>query len=222
MFYSLAGSVANSSSYSPKHRKAAHLWAVFAIVSGTLLIIWAVFFVRQQPPPQVAPVTAPPVTHTPTPTPTPIPSKTSVPPLYPVIPKVGEKIGSITLKSLNLSWAIFQGTTDAQLAKGVGHYLGSVLPGGKNNSVLSGHRTTVFNRLGELKVGDSIYVKTSAGIFTYKVRSFWIVPRSSRKVIHPTWKAVLTLTTCYPFDSLVRTNKAFIVTADLVSSVLAK
>ena len=168
----------------------------------------------------MAPVTPPPVTHTPTPTPT--PTKTPVPPLYPVIPKVGQKIGSITLKSLNLSWAIFQGTTDAQLAKGVGHYVGSVLPVGKNNSVLSGHRTTVFNRLGELKVGAPIYIKTSAGVFTYKVRSFWIVPRSSRKVIHPTWKGVLTLTTCYPFNSLVRTNKAFIVTADLVSSVLAK
>jgi sortase A len=112
---------------------------------------------------------------------------------------------------------VYEGTTDAQLAKGVGHYVGSVLPGLEDNTILSGHRTTVFNRLGELNKGDEIYVKTSAGIFTYKVRSFWIVMRNNRDVIRPTWKGVLTLTTCYPFNSLVRTNKAFIVTADLVT-----
>lgn len=220
VFYLLAGSVANSASYSPRHRKTAHWWAVFAIVLGILLILWAIFVVKQQTPPQVAPVTPPPVTQTPKPTVTPTPKP--IPPLYSVIPKVGEKIGSITLKSLNLSWAIYQGTTDAQLAKGVGHYVGSVLPGGKNNTVLSGHRTTVFNRLGDLKTGNHIYIKTSAGVFTYKVRSFWIVQRSNKTVIHPTKKGVLTLTTCYPFNSLVKTNKAFIVTADLVSSVLSK
>ncbi len=157
----------------------------------------------------------PKVTITPTPTPTPTPTEPA--PLYPVKPKVGDKIGTITLESLNLSWAIYEGTTDAQLAKGVGHYVGSVLPGIEDNTILSGHRTTVFNRLGELKAGDEIYVKTSAGLFTYKVRSFWIVQRDNRKVIRPTWTGVLTLTTCYPFNSLVKTDQAFIVTADLVT-----
>jgi len=90
-----------------------------------------------------------------------------------------------------------------------------------DRSVLSGHRTTVFNRLGELKKGDEVYVKTAAGVFTYKVRSFWVVQRSNRDVIRPSWSGVLTLTTCYPFNSLVKTNKAFVVTADLVSTVLA-
>jgi sortase A len=140
-----------------------------------------------------------------------------LPPLYLTKPEVGDRIGSITFPTLDLSWKIYEGTTDAQLAKGVGHYVGSVLPGIKDNTILSGHRTTVFNRLGELNKGDEIYVKTSAGIFTYKVRSFWIVMRNNRNVIRPTWNGVLTLTTCYPFNSLVRNNKAFIVTADLVT-----
>jgi sortase A len=65
-------------------------------------------------------------------------------------------------------------------------------------------------------------VKTSAGLFTYKVRSFWIVQRDNRKVIRPTRDGVLTLTTCYPFNSLVKTDRAFIVISDLVSSVLTK
>ena len=140
-----------------------------------------------------------------------------LPPLYLTKPEVGDRIGSITFPTLDLSWTVYEGTTDAQLAKGVGHYVGSVLPRLEDNTILSGHRTTVFNRLGELNKGDEIYVKSSVGIFTYKVRSFWIVMRNNRDVIRPTWKGVLTLTTCYPFNSLVRTNKAFIVTADLVT-----
>lgn len=174
---------------------------------------------KQQHPPQVAPVVVPEVTVTPTPTPTPTP--TEEPPLYLFQPKVGDKIGTITLKTLKESWAIYEGTTEAQLSKGVGHFVGSVLPGMEDRSVLSGHRTTVFNRLGELEIGDEIYVKTAAGVFTYKVRSFWVVQRSNKEVIKPSWTGVLTLTTCYPFNSLVRTNRAFVVTADLVSSVVS-
>ncbi len=154
----------------------------------------------------------------PTATPTPTPPKV----LYPVHPKLGARIGVITLPTLDLSWPIFEGTNETQLRKGVGHYVGSVLPGVRDNTILSGHRTTVFNRLGELKRGHLVYVKTSAGTFTYKVRSFKVVKRSDRTVIAPTDTAVLTLTTCYPFDNLGATTEAFVVTADLIDSELSK
>jgi len=136
--------------------------------------------------------------------------------LYPTIPATGDKIGTITLPTLDQSWPIYQGTTEDQLAQGVGHFIGSVLPGIRDNSVLSGHRTTVFGRLGELAEGDLINVSTSAGDFTYRVREFRIVPRTSRDVIVPTPSAVLTLTTCYPFDSVGTTTDAFVVSADLI------
>jgi sortase A len=140
--------------------------------------------------------------------------------LYDRRPALGEKIGTITLESLDLSWPIFEGTEDAQLAKGVGHYRKSVLPGVEDNTILSGHRSTVFNRLGELKKNDLIYVKTKAGVFTYQVRGFRVVDRSDRTVIMPTETAVLTLTTCYPFNHIGITTDAFIVTADLIESAL--
>ena len=81
----------------------------------------------------------------------------------------GQKIGTITLPALKLSWPIFEGTEEAQLAKGVGHYTKSVLPGLSDNSVLAGHRNTVFNRLGELEIGDEIFIKTAAGTFIYEL-----------------------------------------------------
>jgi sortase A len=136
--------------------------------------------------------------------------------LYPIRPAIGDKIGTITLPSLDLSWPIYEGTDEEQLSQGVGHYRRSVLPGYRDNSVLSGHRTTVFGRLGELEQGDLIHVATSAGRFTYQVESFRIVPRTDRSVIVPTPTAILTLTTCHPFYSLTKTTDAFIVTAELI------
>lgn len=136
------------------------------------------------------------------------------------LPGVGDRLGSITMPSLDQSWPIFEGTQDEQLALGVGHYVGSVMPGMNDNSILSGHRTGVFNRLGELELNDLILVQTELGTFTYQVRSFEIVDRADQTVIGPTPTAVLTLTTCYPFNSPTRTTDAFLVVADLVSSAL--
>jgi len=79
--------------------------------------------------------------------------------LYSEHPALDDRIGSITLPSLDLSWPIFEGTTETQLAKGVGHFVGSVPPGIRDNSVLSGHRTSVFGRLGELEISDLIMVE---------------------------------------------------------------
>jgi len=197
----------------------AALWAAAMVAVGIAVFMWAFFGVRETTPPQVAPVptsavpTSPPVTASPQPIESPI-----APVLYATRPKLGDRIGTITLPSLKLSWPIYEGTTDAQLAKGVGHYVQSVLPGETDNTVLSGHRTTVFNRLGELKIGEEILVKTKAGTFTYQVRKFRTVMRSSKTVIVPTETGVLTLTTCYPFNNIGTTTRAYVVIADLVTT----
>ena len=140
---------------------------------------------------------------------------------YKPYPKTGADLGTFDLPTLGLTWPIIQGTEHPQLAKGVGHYLKSVLPGQSDNSVLAGHRETVFNRLGELKLGDKILVTTDAGRFTYRVRTFRVVDRTDRTVIMPTDTPVLTLVTCYPFDAPGKTDQSFVVTADLISSTIS-
>jgi sortase A len=139
---------------------------------------------------------------------------------YHTYPEKGDKVGTITLESLDLSWPIFEGTQEAQLSKGVGHYIGSVLPGVIDNSILSGHQSTVFARLGELEKGDRLLIETDAGIFVYVITTFEVVDRSDQTVIQPSDDATLTLTTCYPFGAIGSTTEAYIVTADLVSSEL--
>jgi|GEM_PF-1896033 len=136
---------------------------------------------------------------------------------YVPYPKATQRIGTITLPSLGVSWPIFQGTGDAELARGVGHYLTSVLPGESDNAVLAGHRETVFNRLDELKRGQMIDIATSAGMFQYQIKKFRVVDRADRTVIVPKSHAVLTLVTCYPINFVGTTHQTFVVSADLVA-----
>ncbi|MEK6648400.1 MAG: class D sortase [Actinomycetota bacterium] len=134
------------------------------------------------------------------------------------IPARGDYIGSISMPALKKTLPIFQGTEDGQLKKGVGHYEGSVLPGVRDNSVLAGHRDSVFSQLGKLKLGDLLIVNTATGNYTYKVARFRIVQADDRTVIVPTKNAVLTLSTCYPFRYFGNAPKRFIVSANLIET----
>jgi sortase A len=137
---------------------------------------------------------------------------------YSVYPGEGDNIGSLTIPMLNRKLPIIQGTSAKQLKKGVGHFTESVLPGEEDNCVISGHRDTAFRGIGKLKLGDEIIVQTSAGTFTYEVNGTKIVNEDDKTVIVPMDHAVLTLTTCYPFNVIGSANDRYIVSAVLVKS----
>jgi len=134
---------------------------------------------------------------------------------YPIYPQEGEEIGSLAFPALDEVMPIIQGTAVLNLEKGIGHYLQSVLPGEADNCVLAGHRDTVFRRLGELKTGDLVIIKTSAGTFTYEVTGIRIVAQNDLTVIIPADHAVLTMSTCYPFFAPGYYPDRYIVSADL-------
>jgi sortase A len=136
--------------------------------------------------------------------------------LYSERPKKGEMFGNLFIPKLNADLPIYHGTDEDELEKGVGHFAGSVLPGEKDNSVLSGHRDTVFRKLGDVGKGDLLVVMTDAGEFTYKVRKVRIVDADDRTVIVPKPRATLTVTTCYPFDFIGDAPERYILVADLI------
>jgi sortase A len=142
-------------------------------------------------------------------------------PLYPIPPKKGEMIGNLIIPKLDVTLPIYHGTDEDELERGVGHFAGSVLPGEDDNSVLAGHRDTVFRRLGEVGVNDLLIVETSAGRFTYKVRKVRIVDQNDRTVIVPKPKATLTLSTCYPFEFVGSAPERYVLVADLKEKQLA-
>jgi sortase A len=137
---------------------------------------------------------------------------------YPRDPVEGDVIGSLSIPALKEKLPIIEGTDDADLKKGVGHFIQSVLPGAQDNCVLSGHRDTVFSKLSQLKIGDVFITQTAAGTFTYAIRRIRIVGKNDRTVIVPTDHAVLTVTTCYPFHFIGSAPDRYVLVADLVTS----
>lgn len=138
--------------------------------------------------------------------------------VYADYPAVGDAIGSLSIPALKQTLPIIEGTGDDELKSGVGHFSQSVLPGVKDNCVLSGHRDTVFTGLGKLKVGDRLVVQTQAGTFTYEISRIRIVDKDDKTVIVPADHAVLTVTTCYPFDYVGSAPDRYVLVADLVTN----
>jgi sortase A len=132
--------------------------------------------------------------------------------------KAGDFLGTIEIPSIKSIINIFEGTSEAELSKGVGHFIQSVMPGVKDNSVISGHRDTVFSNLGKVKIGAKIVIIVESGRYVYKVERIRIVSGNDRTVIVPTEEATLTLSTCYPFIFVGNAPERYIVVAKLMSA----
>ncbi len=115
-------------------------------------------------------------------------------------PNFGDTVGLLTIPEINAELAIVEGTDPNDLKKGVGHYKGSYFPGENGQIVLSGHRDTVFRRLGELKPGDLFEVQMENGKFKYELTRTKIVDADDRTIITlQNTKEELIVITCYPF-----------------------
>jgi sortase A len=84
----------------------------------------------------------------------------------------GDAVGRITIPKIGASYDVVQGTDEASLEKGPGHYPATPLPGLGQTVAIAGHRTTYlapFRHLDALGPGDRIVVKMPYGLFTYVV-----------------------------------------------------
>ncbi|MBM7599152.1 LPXTG-site transpeptidase (sortase) family protein [Virgibacillus halotolerans] len=128
--------------------------------------------------------------------------------------KEGDTIGLLYIPRLDREIPIISGTDEDELAKGVGHYSSTALPGQKDQILLSGHRDTVFRQFGELENGDEIQVKMESETFVYEIYDTEIVDADDRSIIQPTAPdEVLTLSTCYPFSYIGNAPDRYIVYA---------
>jgi sortase A len=130
-------------------------------------------------------------------------------------PIKGEHFADLVIPRLKAQIPIIEGTDEDELAQGVGHYAGSVLPGEPDNAVLSGHRDTIFRKIGQLQKNDELHVKTNRGTFIYVINKTWITDEEDRTVIVPHDQPILTLTTCYPFYYIGPAPQRYIIQATL-------
>ncbi|CAM4430758.1 sortase [Paenibacillus phoenicis] len=128
----------------------------------------------------------------------------------------GELLGKIAFPSLDQRYAILEGTGNGPLKLGVGHVTGTPLPGEDGNSVLAGHRDTVFRNIGKLKAGDRIEVETAAGNFIYEVTGRRIVDEDDANAVQASTEPLLTLITCYPFTYVGPAPERLLLTAKLI------
>lgn len=130
-------------------------------------------------------------------------------------PQEGDVIGVLDIPRLKQELPIVHGTDEDDLAKGVGHYATTALPDQNDQILLSGHRDTVFRRMGELEIGDELVVEMGYGTFTYKIYETDIVDADDTTVIRSTAPdEILTLSTCYPFTYVGSAPDRYIIYAE--------
>jgi sortase A len=138
----------------------------------------------------------------------------NVGPKEPSIPLVeGGVIGEIQVPRLHLKAIVVQGDSHTILRRAVGHIPETALPGKPGNVALAGHRDTFFRPLRNVRLGDTISIKTSTGDFEYLVESTQVVPASNVEVLNASNGRTLTLITCFPFDYLGAAPNRFVVRA---------
>lgn len=125
--------------------------------------------------------------------------------------KLGQAFAIVRIPRFGPKFArpLYEGTTRDVLARGIGHYVGTGLPGDAGNFAMAGHRTTYgkpFNQIAKLVEGDVVLVETRDTYFVYRVTSHQIVPPSQVSVLLPVpdepqkkaTVATLTMTSCHP------------------------
>lgn len=138
----------------------------------------------------------------------------------------GDPFAIIRIPAFGADYAVpvAEGTNHEVLSRGIGHDIGTVLPGELGNFGVAGHRTTYgkpFNRIAELENGDEIVVETPGAWITYRVTGHDIVTPTSVEVYEPVpydqaatpEESVMTLVACHPMFSAAQ---RYVVFAELV------
>lgn len=89
------------------------------------------------------------------------------------LPNEGEPMWILEIPSIDVRVPVLAGTSDDDLARGVGWYPTTNLPGEPGNVGIAGHALMhgkPFERLAELAEGDEITLTTRLATYTYTVR----------------------------------------------------
>lgn len=116
-------------------------------------------------------------------------------------PVSGDCYGSIICEKAGLDVALYMGDTDEILLKGAGQSASAYCPGEGGTVIVGGHDTTFFAPLANMSVNDTVEIKTTYGVFTYKVSAIDVVTGNECTIDDMSEK--LLLYTCYPFGDVV-------------------
>ncbi|MBY9079808.1 class D sortase [Paenibacillus sp. HN-1] len=126
-------------------------------------------------------------------------------------------IALIEIPSIDVKLPVLEGATKANMRHAAVHMTETAPLGGIGNSAIAAHRAhtkgRLFNRLGEVKIGDTITIKTKSEDLEYKVYEILVVEPTDVSVLEGNNKdRILTLITC---DPLINPTHRLIIHAKL-------
>lgn len=132
--------------------------------------------------------------------------------------EAGEAWGRVELPTVGRDYVVVEGTDEASLRKGPGHYPETPLPGEGGTVAVAGHRTTYlapFRTIDRLERGDEVVVEMPWARFTYAVEARRIVAPSQTEVIDRVDHERLVLSACHPLYSAAQRIVVFAALRDV-------
>lgn len=130
----------------------------------------------------------------------------------------GKPMGRIEIPSIDVEYAVIEGTDEGDLQKGPGHYPTTGLPGQGRTIGVAGHRTTYgapFNQIDGIEVGDEITIEMPYADFTYTVTDTRIVEPTDVHIVDDLGRERLVLTACHPLYSAAQRYAVFADLSDI-------
>jgi len=120
-------------------------------------------------------------------------------------------VAILRIPKLHLEVAVFSGTDEWVLNRGVGLIDGTARVGDNGNIGIAGHRDGFFRGLKDVAVGDVVTLTAASATMNYAVDQIEIVTPQDVRVLGPRPTPSLTLVTCYPFYYTGDAPKRYIV-----------
>lgn len=133
----------------------------------------------------------------------------------------GQAIGRVVIPHIHANYVMVEGTNEADLKKGPGHYPATPFPGMPGTVGVAGHRTTYlapFNKIDKLKPGDEVKLEMPYATVTYRVERTRIVLPTAVWVTKSVGYNRLILSACHPKYSA---SHRIVVFARQVSAVVS-
>jgi sortase A len=126
-------------------------------------------------------------------------------------------VAEIRVPRLGASAVVLHGSTGEALAFGPTYLPDTPKPGERGTSVIAAHRDTHFAFLKDVVIGDEVIVQRTDGLtFRFRIVNSWVAKWNASGIDRHAKGHNLVMSTCWPFDAMVRSEERFIVEAQLV------
>lgn len=110
--------------------------------------------------------------------------------------RAGEAFARLRIGRIGLSAIVVEGADRLSLRKGPGHLSQTGRPGERRNCAIAAHRDAWFERLHEVRPGDTVWVESTASQYEYVVAETRVVTPDRGDLLNRGAVPVLTLITC--------------------------